>query len=435
MGKGSDVPRPNHLELKILSNEREWSITPDPKPSFRKRFPRLFTRLFDYHWWNTTIHEWQTDFLIAIKERSNYVPVILFRRYAAFAIVCSVGVAVSFTNYVRTSSYFEDVMSKIGFHSLEQPIFLSRSKKKEPERKSLALISLTGPSLAADPQARVETNVMDESELSPEHQMFFATALSANSARDPEEEGGVKIYTVQSGDTVSAIAARNGITINTILWANDLDNVDAIKPGDQIFILPVAGFNYVIKNGDTLDSIAQKYQADRERIIAYNSLPANGKLSVGDQIVIPDGVKEVPKPKSDITGLALRGYSSQSGTGSALDITPNFSRPREGKAGQGHSFPYGYCTWFVAQRRYVPWGGNAGAWLFNARAYGYRTGKTPTVGSIVVTTENRYYGHVAVVEKVTNDAITVSEMNYVGWAKKSTRQLARSNRAIKGYIY
>jgi surface antigen len=36
----------------------------------------------------------------------------------------------------------------------------------------------------------------------------------------------------------------------------------------------------------------------------------------------------------------------------------------------------------------------------------------------MVTTENRYYGHVALVEKVNGDTITVSEMNYVGGEKR-----------------
>ncbi|MDQ5961341.1 MAG: hypothetical protein QG581_262, partial [Patescibacteria group bacterium] len=84
---------------------------------------------------------------------------------------------------------------------------------------------------------------------------------------------------------------------------------------------------------------------------------------------------------------------------------------------------------------YVPWGGNAGTWLYNARAMGYKTGRAPAVGAIVVTTENRYYGHVALVEKVENGQILVAEMNYRGWAKTDKRWLSTSSRVIKGYVY
>lgn len=389
----------------------------------------------DFPRWNTVFHQGQTRLLIWFKESSGYIPVILFRKYSAFSLVASSALLVSVTNYSQETGGLDQLSAALGIDLPSENRLVPRRAAQESKKKNLSLVSLATPPLTADVSDRAEANVLDEAYLSPENQMFLASAMGSNSARDPEEEGGVKIYTVQSGDTVSGIAAESGVTVNTILWANDLDNVDAIKPGDQIFILPVVGFNYTVQSGDTIDSLATKYQADRSRIIAYNGLPANGKLSVGEEIVIPDGVKESAPAAPATAGLVRREYATQTGIGTATNITPDFSRPKEGKAGQGHRFPYGYCTWFVAQKRHVPWGGNAGTWLFNARAYGYKTGKTPTVGSIVVTTENRYYGHVAYVEKVTSDTITVSEMNYTGWAKKSVRQLSRSSRVIKGYVY
>ncbi len=402
---------------------------------FRRTWLKL-RQTIDFGHWNTLFHQGQTRFLIWFKAGSGYILVELFRKYAAFSLVVVSGLLVSVTNYGQEAGGFESLTALLGIDAPSDNRLVLHRAAQESKQSNLSLVSLAAPPLAADVSIpQTATNVLDEAYLSPENQMFLAAALGSNSARDPEEEGGVKIYTVASGDTVSGIAAANGVTVNTILWANDLDNVDAIKPGDQIFILPVAGFNYLVKSGDTIDSIASKYKADRNRIIAYNGLPANGELTSGDEIVIPDGVKESAPTAPATSGLARREYATQSGVGQATDITPNFSRPKEGKIGQGHRFPYGYCTWFVAQKRFVPWGGNAGTWLFNARAYGYKTGKNPTVGSIVVTTENRFYGHVAVVEKVNGDTITVSEMNYTGWAKKSVRQLSRSSRVIKGYIY
>lgn len=392
-------------------------------------------KLVDFTQWNTTFHQWQTKFLIWFKERSGYVPVILFRKYAAFSLVISAAALVSITNYAQETGGRERLLSFFGIDSSSERRLVPRRAAQESKRHNLSLVSLATAPTPADLSAKTDTDVLEEAYLSPENQMFLTSAMSAQRAREPEEDGGVKLYTVQLGDTVSGIAAANGVTVNTILWANVLDNVDSIKPGDQIFVPPVSGFNYKVQAGDTLDAIATKYKADRSQIISFNGLPANGKLTDGEEIVIPGGVKELPPQSQDSTGLARREYASQTSGGAATDITPSFSRPKEGKISQGHRFPYGYCTWFVAQKRYVPWGGNAGTWLYNARAYGYKTGKTPTVGSIVVTTEDRYYGHVAYVEKVTKDTITVSEMNYTGWAKKSVRQLSRNSRVIKGYVY
>lgn len=100
-----------------------------------------------------------------------------------------------------------------------------------------------------------------------------------------------------------------------------------------------------------------------------------------------------------------------------------------------HFFPYGYCTYYVSTRRNVTWSGNAITWLGNARAQGYPTGNTATVGAIMVTSEGGYTGHVAYVEGVDGDNVTISEMNYKGWGVISSRTISASSGFIRGYIY
>jgi len=98
-------------------------------------------------------------------------------------------------------------------------------------------------------------------------------------------------------------------------------------------------------------------------------------------------------------------------------------------------FSFGYCTYYVATKRYVPWFGNAIQWWPNARAYGYPEGSTPQVGSIMVTRESGP-GHVAYVESVSGSSFTVSEMNFAGWnvVTRRTIQLGGSV-PIVGFIY
>lgn len=396
----------------------------------KKETKSIRTRLEDVH---TRIHHIQSRFLHFIKRISHYRAVRVFRGYSAFSLVASSALLVSATNFANSHASQGLLLGYIGGSgSMESVSEKHRLVAQVNKKENLSLVPLLNASNPVDPSQKDDVSLFD-SEKSAVHNQILFSSQTSSIAKDPEEEGGVKIYTVQSGDTVSGIAARQGITVNTILWANDLDNADAIKPGDQIFILPVAGLSYVVKSGDTLENIAAKYQADKETIIDYNELPANGEIAVGDTIIIPGGRKEEPRPSpSSSGGLERRQYATPSG-GSATDISGY--RKLEGRAGTGHRFPYGYCTWFVAQKRYIPWGGNAGTWLYRAKALGYRTGKAPVPGSIVVTTENRYYGHVAIVEKVSNGMITVSEMNYAGWAKTSRRTIATSSRVIKGYIY
>lgn len=304
----------------------------------------------------------------------------------------------------------------------------TKMKSQESRKDNLAFVPLSKAPTAVNPDIKEES---DNENLS----LVEGQALTASFGtplKDPEEDGGVKIYEVQPGDTMSAIAAANKITVNTILWANDIDNVDSIMPGDKIFILPVAGLSYTVKSGDTIDSIADKYKSEKQKIISFNNLPADGQLKEGEEIIIPDGQKEIPQSTTGTTetGIARRQYATSTGG------TPTVSgfRKLDGKAGAGHRFPYGYCTWYVAQKRYVPWGGNAGTWLYHAKSAGYQTGKAPRVGAIMVSSES-WWGHVAIVESVKGSTFTISEMNYKGWAKTSRRTMSTSSRVIKGFIY
>lgn len=134
----------------------------------------------------------------------------------------------------------------------------------------------------------------------------------------------------------------------------------------------------------------------------------------------------VDPPKVVKTRIVLASTSSRTLTSAVLPKVDNGSR----------DFPYGNCTYYVAQKRQIPWTGNAGTWLNGAKSYGYETGSSPKPGAIVVTSEgSSKVGHVAYVESVDGDNITVSEMNYNGFGKISTRTISANYKLIKGFIY
>jgi surface antigen len=97
-------------------------------------------------------------------------------------------------------------------------------------------------------------------------------------------------------------------------------------------------------------------------------------------------------------------------------------------------FSYGWCTYYVASKREIPWHGNANRWLFNAGGMGFETAHKPLIGAVMVTSESGY-GHVAFVEDFTDNTVTVSEMNFAGWAVISSRTISRDSHLIEGYIY
>jgi LysM repeat protein len=122
--------------------------------------------------------------------------------------------------------------------------------------------------------------------------------------------GEISVYTVRAGDTLSHIAQMYGVTSNTILWANDLPRATAIKEGQSLVILPVAGVRHVVKKGDTLSSIAKKYSGKEEDILTYNQIDDNSGLVVGEVLVIPGGtIKVAPIPVGSKSGTKLAGGS------------------------------------------------------------------------------------------------------------------------------
>ena len=98
----------------------------------------------------------------------------------------------------------------------------------------------------------------------------------------------ISVYVVREGDSLSQIARMFGVSINTIVWANDLSG-STITPGQTLAILPISGVKYKVKSGDTLKSIAKDHKGDLQEILDFNNLSINSNLAVGDTIIIPDG--------------------------------------------------------------------------------------------------------------------------------------------------
>jgi hypothetical protein len=104
------------------------------------------------------------------------------------------------------------------------------------------------------------------------------------------------------------------------------------------------------------------------------------------------------------------------------------------------SFDWGYCTWWVAQRRAVTWLGNAVDWYENAQAKGYAVGDLPLPGAILVRQSAYYggYGHVAYVESADGTSFTVSEMNVNGLGVLSTHTYDLATNpppGLLGFVY
>jgi murein DD-endopeptidase MepM/ murein hydrolase activator NlpD len=101
-------------------------------------------------------------------------------------------------------------------------------------------------------------------------------------------------YTVEEGDTISSIADKFGVSMDTIRWQNDLNTKDQIKVGQTLEILPVTGVSYKVKKGDTVYSIAKKYETNAQAIVdfPYNTFVNDEtfELAIGQVLIVPDGI-------------------------------------------------------------------------------------------------------------------------------------------------
>jgi len=156
-------------------------------------------------------------------------------------------------------------------------LFVDKKTKMSPESPQLAFIqknSLAGISCS---------------------QIFSSEVLGALVSEEiPEEKKEITEYVVQDSDTLISIATNFDISLNTLLWANDLSKNSIIKSGQKLVILPVSGVVHQVKKGDTLSGIAQTYKGKVSEIIVFNELSETGDIFIGDILIVPNGIQPPP---------------------------------------------------------------------------------------------------------------------------------------------
>lgn len=117
-----------------------------------------------------------------------------------------------------------------------------------------------------------------------------------------KERRDVTKYAVKPGDNVSVIAARFGVTPDSVIWANGKleDNPDALTVGQELLIPPISGVLHLVAKGETVQSIAIRFKADPQSIFSdpfnqtihdFSSSPP--QLAVDAYIMVPGGSKPI----------------------------------------------------------------------------------------------------------------------------------------------
>jgi murein DD-endopeptidase MepM/ murein hydrolase activator NlpD len=139
--------------------------------------------------------------------------------------------------------------------------------------------------------------------------------------------GVITTYTVREGDNLSQIADTFGISVNTILWANDIKDAKTIHAGDTLVILPVSGVRYTVKKGGTLSDVAKLFNADVDEIALFNGIDPSAPLAAGTEIIIPGGSELTSSPAKSTTKSSS---GVKAGTSTSVVTSGYFRNPLPG---------------------------------------------------------------------------------------------------------
>jgi LysM repeat protein len=283
--------------------------------------------------------------------------------------------------------------------------------------------------LAESTNLSVAPNVV-ESAITAQTQSAFsqtdATVINKPQILQPASDNrSIVNYTVAAGDTADSVAAKYGITADTVKWANNLSS-SKLTVGTSLVILPTSGILYTVKNDDTLVSISQTYAVDQTRVILYNDLAAATSIAVGQKLILPAGNLPTNERPGYIAPVQVNAFF----TGYSSGFSGTTWHIKNGTSNMGNYAP-GNCTAYAYDRR-IELGLPVGAHWGNA---GLTVNHTPSAGAIVQDS-----GHVAIVESVApNGDLSLSEMNaYVyggGWNIVSGRILSAAYVSQYYYIH
>jgi len=130
-----------------------------------------------------------------------------------------------------------------------------------------------------------------------------------------DEAPGQLTHVVEQGDTLEAIASRYGSSVQAIAQANGIENIHFIHPGQRMLnpALPrPTATHYTVRQGDTLSSIAARFGTTVEAIANANGLADPFLIYVGQSLVIPTSIQGSKRIEIDVSAQHLTAWQGDS---------------------------------------------------------------------------------------------------------------------------
>ncbi len=218
------------------------------------------------------------------------------KKFLVFSFILCVLIFYAF-NSANAAGFFSFIKNLLyGNHSV--------SSQSEANSQNIPLLHAALNPIVATASGGGDITIVGQSALLPD----VGPLGSIADIEDRLSQGQISIYVVREGDTLTQIAEMFDISVNTILWANNLNRNDRITPGQTLVMLPVPGILYEVKEGDTIASIAKKWKGDVDEIIQFNDFSPNQKLSIGMTVIVPNAEAPIP-PSTNVSSSSYRGGS------------------------------------------------------------------------------------------------------------------------------
>ncbi|HEU5138639.1 MAG TPA: LysM peptidoglycan-binding domain-containing protein [Bacillales bacterium] len=131
-------------------------------------------------------------------------------------------------------------------------------------------------------------------------------------------------YTVNPGDTLWQIARRFGTSIEAIIRTNQIENPGLIYPGQEL-VIPELNQNYTVQTGDTLWTIAQAHGTSIQALAQANQIQNLNVIYPGQTLVIPQGSKPVIETNGYTVNMSEQGAEIVRNVGEHLTYLSPFS--------------------------------------------------------------------------------------------------------------
>ncbi|NLM40867.1 MAG: peptidoglycan DD-metalloendopeptidase family protein [Firmicutes bacterium] len=123
-----------------------------------------------------------------------------------------------------------------------------------------------------------------------------------------DDKPSIFVHRVNPGETLWDIANAYGVSVDSIISANELRNPNMLSVGQELNILSVQGVLHKVATGESLWEISQRYQVPMEEITRVNNITDPSRIMPNTKLIIPGATQLRPKDVLLVNGQLQKAF-------------------------------------------------------------------------------------------------------------------------------